>query len=87
MPYQKQIAELELRIENLRLAIEALRIGKATRTEMDRALSDLARAKADRLRLMLRQVNFRSERGLHQATATSATDRGKDAGPLGNPDG
>ena len=60
MPHRKQIAELDLKIENLRLAIDALRAGNMDRSEIDRALSELAREKADRLRLMLRQVNVSS---------------------------
>ena len=68
MPYRKRIADLDLKIENLRQAIEALRIGNALRSEMDRALSELAKVKAERLRLMLRQVNLSTERGFPPET-------------------
>jgi hypothetical protein len=71
MPDRKQIAELDLKIEILRMAIETLRVGNASRTEMDRALSELARVKAERLRLMLRRMNFSTERRRQQAIATS----------------
>jgi hypothetical protein len=67
MPYRKQISELDLKIEKLRTAIDALRAGGMSRTQLDRALSDLARVKAERLRLMLRQVNYRAERDPHEA--------------------
>jgi hypothetical protein len=70
MPNRKQIAELDLKIANLLTAIEALRMDNASRTETDRMLSELARMKAERLRLMLRQVNISTERGVHDATAT-----------------
>ena len=67
MPNRTRIAELDLKIENLLAAIEALRRGNTDRSEMDRMLSDLARVKAERLRLMLRQININTERGLHDA--------------------
>ena len=75
MPYGKKIAELDLKIENLRIAIEALRAGNARRAELDRALSELAKVKAERLRLMLRQVNLSAERGFEQET--DITEAGK----------
>jgi hypothetical protein len=82
-----QLVELELKIENLRTAIEALRSANASRTEIDRALSELARVKAERLRLMLRQVNFNTERGARQAISTNGPiDREAVAG-LSNADG
>jgi hypothetical protein len=66
MPYRKQIADLDLKIENLRTAIDAFRNSKMSRTEVDRALSELAKVKAERLRLMLRQVNLSTEGVRHQ---------------------
>jgi hypothetical protein len=87
MPNREQIVELELKIENLRTAIEGLRVGNATRAEMDRVLSELARVKAERLRLMLRQVNFSTEQRLYQTTATRGPkDREASAARLSNPD-
>ena len=71
MPYREQIAELDLRIENLRLAIAALRNSNMNRIEVDRALSELAKAKSERLRLMLRQVNYTTERVRRQPVAPS----------------
>jgi len=67
-----QIAEIELKIENLHTAIEALRTAKASRTEIDQVLSELARVRAERLRRMLYQRNLGSERDLHEAAAISA---------------
>ena len=71
MPHCKQIAELEFKIENLRSAIESLRTSCATRADIDRALSELARVKAERLRLMLRHVNVRTEQLRDQAPTAS----------------
>ena len=65
-----EIAEIELKIENLHTAIETLRLAKASRTEIDHVLSELARVKAERLRRMLRQRNRSSEGELHEAAAT-----------------
>jgi hypothetical protein len=65
MPHRKQISELDRKIENLILTIEALRRGKVSPNEIDRALYDLARVKAERLRLMLRQVNLSAEWSPH----------------------
>lgn len=78
MPYQQQIVDLDLRIENIRTAIEGLRSGNASRTEIDRALTKLARVKSERLRLMLRQVNLKTE--LHQSTGTSEAVLGGEGG-------
>jgi hypothetical protein len=83
MPYRKHIADLDLKIENLRQAIEALRIRKGSHSEMDRALAEFARVKAERLRLMLRQVNFRSE---HEAATSGLSDREASAAQLSNAD-
>jgi hypothetical protein len=66
-----EIAEMELRIENLHTAILALRAAKASPTEIDQVLSELARVKAGRLRRMLHQRNLSSERELHEAAAMS----------------
>jgi hypothetical protein len=74
MPYREQIAELDLRIENLRLAIAALRNSNMNRTEVDRALSELAKVKSERLRLMLRQVNYTTERVRRQTPAASGPE-------------
>ena len=70
MPHRKRISEFDRKIENLRVAIGALRRGKASADEIDRALSDLARVKAERLRLMLHQVNLGAERRPQTAAAT-----------------
>lgn len=87
MPYRKQVGDLDLKIENLRLAIEAMRNGGMGRSEIDRALSELARVKAERLRLMLRQVNVSTERVSHQgAAAIAPNDRDPRGARLGDAD-
>jgi hypothetical protein len=88
MPNRKRIADLDLQIENLLTAILALRTDNAKRGEMDRRLSELARLKAERLRLMLRQVNSSAEQRLHQTTAPSAPNESEaTAARRSTPDG
>ena len=88
MPYRTLIADLDLKIENLRTAIEAFRTRNASRAEMDRLLSELARVKADRLRLMLRQVNIGAEQRHGQTIAPSGPEESEAITVgHGNPDG
>jgi hypothetical protein len=86
MPHRKRIADLDLKIENLRQAIEVLRIHKGSQSQMDRALAELARVKAERLRLMLHQVNLGAGRGLHEAAKSRPNDREASAAQLSNSD-
>jgi hypothetical protein len=86
MPHRKHIADLDLKIENLRQAIEALRIRKGSQSEMHRALAEFARVKAERLRLLLRQLNLGAERGLHEAAKSRPSDREASAAQLSNAD-
>jgi hypothetical protein len=74
-----QISEIELKIENLHTAIESLRTVRASRTEIDQVLSELARVKAARLGRMLRQRNLGSEREFHAAAATSQPQNREDS--------
>jgi hypothetical protein len=71
MAFRKQIIEMDLKIESLRRAIEALRAGNASPPEVERALAALARTKAERLRLLSRDSNFGGDRIRHPAMETS----------------
>jgi hypothetical protein len=54
---------------------------------MDRLLSELARVKAERLRLMLRQLNITAEQRLHHSMAGGPNQSEASATRRGNPDG
>ena len=86
MPFQKQIAEIELKIETIRSRLEALRARHASRSERERALAELARMKAERSRLMMRQVNLGGGR-IHAAAESGPDDRAASTARPGSADG
>lgn len=58
MPFTKQIADVDVSIENVRTMIELLRSRKlkpGDKQRLDNLLVELARLKAERLRLLDRQ--------------------------------
>jgi hypothetical protein len=55
MPYSRQIADIEQEIAGVCAAIETMRARKRQAADLDRFLVQLARLKAERQRLMMRQ--------------------------------
>ena len=55
MPYKSQIADLDDQINELRGALEALRRRRRNRAAVEKLLNQLAKLKAKRTRLMMRQ--------------------------------
>jgi hypothetical protein len=56
VPFRKRIAEIDRSIAELRASIESLRDQQADQASLEKLLSDLARLRAERLRLMEHQL-------------------------------
>jgi hypothetical protein len=61
MPYARKIGEIDQAIAELRDAIGAMRRGQTRPGGLERALGELARLRAARTRLMLRQISAHSD--------------------------
>lgn len=56
MPYKLRISDLDSKIEALRATLQDIRESRGTKAEQEKLLAKLARLKAERTRLMMRQI-------------------------------